>query len=81
MMAELLFKSGGESFVAEVDGYLCFVTPTADAHGIRWEWDITSGGGWTNRGGESVTSRATGWAINADGAEREILAWLEKNAE
>jgi len=81
---ELNFKTGGKGFVAEAEGYLCWIVPTADwagANGINWKWEITSGGGWTDRGGANVATKATGWGMSADDAERQIIAWLDTNAD
>jgi len=66
-------------FVAEVDGFLCFITPEAmpdQAGGIYWKYSIQSGGGWTHRGGETVTTHAEGGTFSAIGAEEAIVEEL-----
>ncbi|MES2877511.1 MAG: hypothetical protein V4713_03745 [Pseudomonadota bacterium] len=75
MSKVLEFKvSGGYpgGFVAEVDGYLCFVNPVVDGGRIVWAWTIQSGGGWGGRGAGPIVKHSTGTALSAQFAEDDI---------
>ncbi len=80
---KLIFKtaagaSGG--FVAEADGFLCFLTPEAMPDvggGIYWKYSIQSGGGWTRRGGENVITHIEGGTFSALAAEEAMVEELE----
>ncbi len=67
-------------FVAEVDGYNCFVLPQLDSGQLVYRWDIQEGGGWTHRGGATVVSRQSGITTTAEAAEAAISRWIESNA-
>lgn len=64
-------------FVAEVDGYLCFVSPVVDGSLIVWAWTIQSGGGWGARGSGPIVKHSTGTALTAQFAADEILEELK----
>ena len=73
----------GEAFVAVFDGYLCMlsVVPAPNTH-LLWRWSIESGGGLTLRGpSDACIVHAEGVAETASGAERQLLEWLEGNAQ
>ncbi len=66
-------------FVADVDGYLCFLLPSIESGRIVWKWLVQSGGGWTHRGGAEVVKHAEGTAFStyeADAELKEALAEL-----
>lgn len=66
-------------FVAEIDGYLCFILSNDDKetnHIRPWKWFIQIGGGWTSRGGEKIKTLAEGLAPNALDADSDIYEAL-----
>lgn len=67
-------------FVAEHDGYLCFIEPEVVSGRVEFRWAIQEGGGWTHRGGEDVVKLVDGTAISCTQAEKQIEKWLEENA-
>jgi hypothetical protein len=80
MLKELIFKvSGGTpgGFVAEGDGYFCFVEPVLDGGFLEWSWCIQSGGGWGARGDEPLVKHAEGLSLNATMAIEDILEELK----
>lgn len=79
-MADLLFQAADGApggFVADVDGYLCFVLAVDGSGGIMWKWQIQSGGGWTHRGGASVKTHAEGHVFTTLQAQEKIIEALQ----
>lgn len=80
MSKALKFDTTGDNpggFVAEADGYLCFVKPIANGRHIMWVWTIQSGGGWGTRGDGPIIEHSTGTALTAKFAEEEIVEELK----
>ena len=72
------FKEARGGFVAEVDGYLCFITPEVESGLLVFDWAVQSGGGWTFRGGDSVTQHATGKEFSLKCTIDSIVEALDK---
>ncbi len=68
-------RTGG-GFVAEHDGYSCFIYPQI---GDTWVWSIHSGGGWSHRGGDFTQTHVEGTARSTEHATRQICMWLEQH--
>ena len=82
MSIDLVFQTsdgypGG--FVAESNGYMCFIEPQAKDSHINYQRLIQEGGGWTHRGGASVNTLIEGTAMSSTQAEEQIIKWLEEN--
>ncbi len=76
MSENLLFTIAEDGFVAEIDGYMCYVIPEYHAPLILWKWEVTSGGGWTFRRGDFVT-HASGHASKTQEAQEKIVEALQ----
>lgn len=74
----MIFIGAINDFVSEVDGYLCFVTPAVESGLLMFKWHIQSGGGWTFKGGDSITKHATGEESTVKGAVDSIIHALDK---
>ena len=70
------FKEAVSGFVAEVDGYLCFIIPAVDGGQLVFNWSVQSGGGWTFRGGRNITKHAMGQALTVSHAIDSIAGAL-----
>lgn len=80
---EFTYKSthSGKGLVAEVDGFLCFITPEVKGELIFWKWSIQSGGGWTHRGSaDKVETHRQDVAFSVKQAEEMISDALEELA-
>lgn len=70
--------SGDGGFVAIVDGFSCFITPSIKDSLLTWEWCIQSGGGWTSRGGDKVVTHKEGCEFSVSLAEQALLQALNE---
>ncbi|MDD2661661.1 MAG: hypothetical protein PHY54_18575 [Methylococcales bacterium] len=65
-------------FVANVEGYLCFIEPKILDGVIAWYWVIQSGGGWSCLGSEKVKQHFEGVAPSSLTAQAGMIESLEK---
>lgn len=78
MSDSILYTVNDKGFVADVDGYLCFIWPEVDRGQLNWRWVVQSGGGWTHRGGAHVETHASGESFKAKYAEQDVVLALQK---
>jgi len=82
MNIEFEFKTSGETpdgFVAEFDGYMCFLEPLViSQETIHYHWLVQEGGEWTHRGGSEINTRAEGEVFSAAQADKDITLGLKQ---
>lgn len=72
------FGTNEAGFVAEVEGFLCFIEPHIEKDVLLFRWMVQEGGGWTWRGNENVVTRAHGLSYSPNDAEKQIAEWLDE---